>query len=76
MTTTTKHWNPSQVKGFARNLRKEIGEGWDYMVPAVRRAMVDSFILGIIRSQHRESVTIEAMDELHEALHAAMGTTD
>lgn len=73
---TKSHWSPEQIKHFAKQIRAEYKNAWDYMVPAVRRAMVDSFVLGIIRLQHREAVEIVAIDELVLKLHAAMGTAE
>lgn len=73
-TTKARHWGVSQIKYLAKAFRKDIGRGWDYMVPDVRRAMVDSFVLSIIRSQDRDAVTVESMDELYDLMHEAMGT--
>lgn len=48
---TESGWDKDQIKLFAKTIRKDLGQAWDFMVPQVREAMVDSFILRIIFSQ-------------------------
>ena len=69
-----QYWDASQIKVMAKQLRKDIGGGWKWLVPEVRSAIVDSRVLSIVQGQHKESVPRAEIRELHNALHAEMGT--
>ena len=61
-----REWDLDQVKIFARDLRKRIGSGWDWMVPEVRKAMVAAETFNIVRMQFRDSVKVSAMNVLFD----------
>lgn len=57
-------WSFDQVRQFAGLLRKEVGDGWEWMVPAVREALVHQRAFSIVRGQDRVTVPVEEMDKL------------
>lgn len=61
-------WDKSQIKSFVREVRKETGDGWDWLTPRVRKALMAERAFAVIRSQASESVKVEAMDALYEAM--------
>lgn len=74
---TSKFWNAQQVKEFAKSIRKsDAGIAWGFLVPEIRHAVVEAKILSIIRGQERETVPMEAIDDLTTMLHTEMDTAD
>ena len=59
-----KHWTQDQLKAFVKTFRKSVEGGWDWLAPRVRSALISDFVLGIIRTQERAEVPVEAIDEL------------
>ena len=57
-------WDKRQVRDFVRDVRKSIGGGWEWLTPAVKRALVAERAFAIVRSQARETVAVDAMDQL------------
>lgn len=41
-------WEAMQVCTIVKQIRKELGKAWDYMVPEVREAMIDQKVLGTV----------------------------
>lgn len=71
------YWNKQQIKEFAKQIRSSAaGKAWSFLVPEVQIAIVDSKILAILRSQDRDSIPMEALDDLSTMLHDEMGTGD
>lgn len=68
---TESGWDKDQVKLFAKSIKKDLGQAWDFMVPKVREAMVDSFIMRIIFSQ-RGDVPINDVKVLRQDLLVAL----
>lgn len=68
-------WTDTQIRAFAREVRGHVGGGWEWLTPEVRSAIVDAKVLAVIRGQDRSTIAVEAIDELHERLHQALGTT-
>ena len=66
-------WDKSQIKMFVREVRKETGDGWDWLTPRVRKALIAERAFAVIRGQASESVKVEAMDELYLAMMAEAG---
>jgi len=66
-------WSEAQVRQFARDLRKSVGDGWAWMTPAVQRALVAERVLDIVRGQHRDTIEIMAIDGLLVDMLAACG---
>ncbi len=64
MNTTHKHWSKGQIRDFVKQVRASVGTGWEWMVPEVRRALIDAKALSIIAGQDREFVSVEAINEL------------
>jgi hypothetical protein len=69
-------WDYSTVQMFARQLRTEIGEGWKWMTPAVREALVAQRAFDIARAQHKGTVEVKDMDLLFRALQVATGVVE
>jgi len=46
-------WEPRQAKEFARQLRREVGDGWRYMTEDTRRAYAARATLTVVRMQVR-----------------------
>lgn len=63
---------PIVARAAARSLRRDVGDGWRWLVPEVRLALVDSVVLAIVRQQDRESITLASIEALHAAVHAAV----
>jgi hypothetical protein len=69
-------WDKGQVKLFIRQLRKELGDGWDYMVPAVRRAFVHAEAFKVVRSQVSATIAVRDMNALLAAMEIEAGLQD
>lgn len=61
-------WSAGQVRGFVKDLRREIAGGWEWLTPRLREALVDSRTLSIIASQDRVVVTVAEMHRLRRAM--------
>jgi len=57
-------WTFAQISEFVRLLRKDVGSGWDWMVPAVREALVHQKAFAIVRAQDRVAVSVKDMNKL------------
>lgn len=68
------HWTDEKIETYAKNIRQAHGMGWYHLAPSQRVAVVDSAVLSIIRSSGQEQVPMAKIDELHDKLHAAVGT--
>lgn len=72
MTTTetakTGGWNRAQVKLFAKAIRSNIGEGWRFLTPEIREAVIAQKALGVVMQQAAESVRVEDVSALYVAL--------
>ena len=66
-------WDKSQIKRFVQEVRKETGDGWDWLTPRVRKALIAERAFAVIRSQ---PVRVEAMDELYLAMRTEAGLDD
>jgi hypothetical protein len=49
-------------------LRKELGDGWSFLVPRARQALVAERALDMLRARDGRSATAEEMDALLEAM--------
>ncbi len=66
-------WKPSQIKFFVKQIRSELTpEALKWMTPRVRAAIVSDHVLGIIRAQDKEMVSVSAIDELYDAINAEL----
>lgn len=66
-------WSKEQVRDFAKQLLKgglAAGEARKFTTGHVRRALIDSFVLGIVRLQACETVRVEAVQALQNDLYA------
>jgi hypothetical protein len=72
--TKQTYWQTQQIKSFAKEICHQHGDGWPYLVPEVRTAIVDAKILSILLSQDRAFIHVASIVELHQRLHSAMGT--
>lgn len=61
-------WSKSQIKDFVKEVRKETGEGWSWIVPRVKCALIAEKAFQVARALHRGSVAIEDMDALLNAM--------
>lgn len=57
-------FRPEQVKQFVKNLRRGVGDGWNWMTPRVREALVAEAALGVIAGQASETVPVDAVAAL------------
>lgn len=64
----TMGFGKDQVKLFVRQLRKELGSGWDYFTTDVREAFVARKAFDVIRGQNQESIPVDVMDKLYQAM--------
>lgn len=66
-------WSAPQVHGFAKQLaRSTLGKSWWAFVPAVRAALIDQFVLGVVLGQDREQVPVAAIEQLRGDLRHAL----
>lgn len=66
-------WSAPQVHGFAKQLaRSTPGKSWWAFVPAVRAALVDQFVLGVVLGQDRDQASIAAVEQLRHDLRRAL----
>lgn len=73
----SEFWNQRQIALFADQIEKsDAGRAWDFLVPAIRHAVVEAKILTIVRNLDRESVPQELIEDLSVMLHDEMGTAD
>lgn len=72
---TESGWDKAQVKLFAKTIQKDLGQAWDFMVPKVREAMVDSFIMRIVFSQ-RGDVPVNDVKALRRDLLVQLGLAE
>ena len=61
-------WSPNQVRLFVRRVREEAGNGWQWMVPRVREALIAERCLLVITGQEKEAVSVEAATWLLDAM--------
>jgi hypothetical protein len=58
-------WSAPQVQSFAKQFsRSPEGRAWWTFVPAVRAALIDRFVLGVVLGQDREQVVVAAVEKL------------
>src|SRR5262249_30099989 len=70
---TMSGWSAPQVQGFARQFsRSPEGRSWWAFVPAVRAALIDQFVLGVVLGQDRDQVSVAAIEELRVDLRRAL----
>ena len=69
MTTTKKPaWDKGQVRDFVKQVRRETGDAWDWMIPRLRSALIHERAFNVVRGQHSETVRVEQMDKLVAAM--------
>jgi hypothetical protein len=62
-----KYWTSGQILDFVREIHKDVGAGWELLVPRLRRALVHEKVLSIhLTNQGR--LNREAIIELRAAL--------
>lgn len=67
-------WSQSQAKHFVREAKTSLGEGaWAILSPPLRSAVLAKECLAIILTQHAETVRIEDVRQLWEALRREAG---
>jgi hypothetical protein len=57
-------WSREQVREFCKRLKNDVGDGWRFMVPEVREAMVARFAFYIAAGQNSETVGCREMMNL------------
>lgn len=72
---TEPYWSAMQVRQFAKELRADWGGGWKFFDDSVRRAIVDSKVLTVARSQNDGNIDTAALNELVASLRQAMGVS-
>ena len=53
-----------QVRTFVKSVRKEAGDGWHWLVPRLREALIAERTLQIIVSQHSDTIEVERINAL------------
>lgn len=66
-------WSNAQVTEFARRLKKTWGPCWHVLVPEVKCAIVDSFVLSTVFQLEKNTVDIDSVRALSAGLHEKMG---
>ena len=66
-------WDKPQVKAYASEILRDIGDGWKYMVPDVKRAFVAQKAFAVVRSQDFATVTPGQMTALLNNMLWALG---
>jgi hypothetical protein len=61
-------WNRQQVKIFVQQVRDEARDGWQWITPRLRAALIAEKAFTISRHQAAVSVSVEAMNELLNAM--------
>ena len=69
-------WDRQQVKLFVKQIRKDCGDGWRFLVPALRKALVAEYAFHVARGQAAESVRVEDMDKLYQDMIIEAGLED
>ena len=54
-----------QAKQIVKQVRNHVREGWNFMTPEVREAMIAAACFSVIRGQMSETVAVKDMDELY-----------
>lgn len=69
-------WTNDQAKTFVKQVRDSVKDGWRFMVPAVQRALIEAKAFEVVRMQHAETVSTEAMNDLLVDMLEAAGLTE
>lgn len=64
-------WTDAQVRAIVSGMRKNVAAGWDFMVPAVRRAMVAQAVLGAVVTREQSASGDEIAALLDDACSVA-----
>ncbi len=66
-------WSYDQAALYVKEMLFIVGDGWDWMVPQVREALVAAEAFSVARSQHKATVEVRDMDLLLNAMQVAAG---
>ena len=66
-------WDKRQVKEFVKQVRKDCGDGWKFLVPDIRKALIAERAFHVARGQAAESVSVDAMDKLYHDMMVEAG---
>jgi hypothetical protein len=65
-------WSDKQVKEFVKTVRQRVGNGWEWLTPRVRVALITEEAFTVTTSNWRESVPSHQANKLrHEMLRVA-----
>ncbi len=65
-------WSRNQIVSAAAQVRSTWGGLWPHIGPDIRTALVDAQVMSILLEQEDHSISIEAIEELHKALHVEL----
>jgi len=68
-----QHWSDGQVRLFVKDVRKRVGDGWNWLVPDIRRALIAEKALSILCGQDRACIPTDALTELLTRMLAEAG---
>jgi hypothetical protein len=57
-------WNTQQAKSVAKALDRVVGDGWRYLTPEVRSALIAKAVLMVILGQVKDSVLVSDVQAL------------
>lgn len=65
-------WSRKQIVSAAAQVRNTWGGLWPHIGPEIRTALVDAQAMSILLEQEGHSISIEAIEALHKALHVEL----
>lgn len=66
-------FNLQQIRTFVARVKKEAGPGWDMFGPRIQKALIAEGALSVVRSQAAETVAVESVNSLYDAMLAEAG---
>jgi hypothetical protein len=66
-------WDWQQAEIFVARAKRPWGDGWALLSDAIQEAMLDQTCLVVAVSQHRDLVSIEAVEQLRRQMRVVAG---
>ena len=66
-------WDQVQVRSYVRQVLREVGDGWNWLTPRVQHALIAEHAFAVVRSQAAETVKVDDMDYLLNAMLEEVG---
>jgi hypothetical protein len=58
-------WDKDQIKQFVKMAKNRVGSGWELLGPELQKALIAEEALSVVRSQMRETVSVQAIEQLY-----------